>query len=260
MDWVAIGTWVMAFGTLVMAAVVAYYNRKTLQQSRQHLDILRRQMERPKVVELLKFAVSHLLIKLLEEVKALNEIGYNWVHKSGKSHSTFVLEKEWWEKEEIMEGLRIKFPQIRELMDNHDKIVTSLNENLKVLDKAIYTPEFVEKCKKAIETYNANCPKELRVRESEISDAPQRVVSYVIDNLRELPEANPYYNFWKEHANQFLEIRENEEIKNGINNVEKITEKLSEIFLPLTNKLLELREKLREEYWITVQEIEEDRF
>lgn len=259
MDWIFIGTWMVAFVTLVMATVVAYYNRKTLQQSRQHLDILRKQMERPQVVELLKFAVFPLLIELSEEAKKLNEIGYNWVHESEKSHSTLVLGEEWWEKKEVMRGLRRKFPQIRELIDNHDKIITSLNESLKALDKVIYTSEFVEKCKKAIETYNANCPKELRVRESKISDAPQRFVSYVIDNLRELPEASPYRDFWKKHSSQFLEIREKEEVKNEINNVEKITEKLGEISLSLLNKLVELWGKLREEYWITVQEIGEDR-
>ena len=259
MDLLVIGTWIMALGTLMMVIVVAYYNRKTLQQSRQHLGMLRKQMERPKVVELLKFAVFPLLNKLWEEAKTLNEIGYNWVHKSGKSHSTFVLEEEWWEKKEIIEDLRRKFPQIRELMDNHDKLITSLNKNLKVLDKVIYTPEFVEKCKKAIETYNESCPEQLRIRENEIPDAPQKFVSYVIDNLRELPEANPYYNFWKEHANQFLEIREKEEVKNGIKNVERLTKELENIFLPLIKEVVELLNRLKEEYWITSEEIEEQK-
>lgn len=269
----------MAFGTLMMAAAVAYYNRKTLRQNQQQiqimgertkmdfeqmaiahqqLDMLRRERERPQIVELLKFAVVPLLSQLTKELMALHKREYNWIHQSGKSHSMLMLKEAWWEEQEVMGDLMRKFPEIEELMDNHDKLVTSLNENLKALEGVIYTPEFVGKCKKAIETYDASCPKGSRVPESAIPEAPQIFVSYVVDNVVELPEANSYRDLWSEYANRFLEIREKEEVKNKISNVEKSAAELEEISLSLTEKLVELGNKLKEGYWITTGEIEAD--
>ncbi len=267
----------MALGTLAMATVVAYYNRKTLRQTqqqiqimsertkidleqiaiaRQQLDKLTRERERPQVVELLKSAIVPLLRQVVEELGALEKREYFWIHKAETSRSMSMLsEVAIWEGKAVIEDLKRKFPGVKEIMDSHDRLIIALNENLKALDKVIYTSEFVEKCKKAIETYNASYPKGSGVRESEISDAPQIFVSYVIDNLRELPKANPYRDFWKKHSSQFLEIREKEEVKNGLENVEGSTKKLVEISLSLTKDLGELWGKLKEEYWIAEKEI-----
>jgi len=247
LDWdlLAIGTLVMAAATFGMAVATYHSNR-----------LFARARERPQIVELLKFAILPLISKLEGELGALENGRYhNWDHKSGEAELMLTLEENW-EGEEVMGDLRRRFPKVKELMDEHDRLLKVLNERLKTLTEVIYTDEFKKKCKDEIQTYHAN-PKNPRIRYRDaIEDAPKHFPAYVIDNFEELPEENPYYNFWKKHGHKFLEIRRTDKkFKEEMASVDNSAKNLKGISEPLKEELIGRKNELRKKYWITKKDI-----
>jgi len=159
------------------------------------------------------------------------------------------------EEEILYDDLRKRDPGIIKEVETHNDKIKELKEELTKLDELIYTPEFISECKKLIEKFNEGVEGSKKAPYDNYSLG--HLLSFVIDDLAELPASSTYHLFWQKMGGKLLEIRERPEIKSQMNKIYDISKTTVDFCLKLKGKLEELRDSYRAEYSLTVEEIYE---
>ncbi len=247
MEIIVIGTWIMAFGTWAMAAALIYQTIMT----RKQLEITVKEKERPIIVEFLGRIALPLGTKLDGELDAIKKKEFDWDHGEMKSRRITMIDLP------LIQLYTYKFPWIHVMAVYYNSTVSMLMNSLKKVDESIHTPNFGEECRKLVRKFNIESPENSRVPQNEIPDALRRIIRYVINNEKELPETSPYYHFWKKYGTHFLKIRERDEIAIELKAIHKVLDMVIPEVQIFNKKLLKLTEKLMREYHITAEELRE---
>ncbi|MDI6902653.1 MAG: hypothetical protein QMC77_02810 [Methanocellales archaeon] len=248
-EWVsAISSIVIAFSTFFMAIAAVLFGKR-------QLDEMRKEKERHKIAEISRKIIGPFISQLEDEIRLLKEKCYDWDHriKNMRNIKEFVTLKE---EEEVLYGDFCKRnTEIPKEVETHDKEIRKLRKKLTELDELIYTPEFISKCKKLVEEFNEKAKENKKIHYGDY--CPGYFVSYVIDDLKQLPHTNVYHLFWTKMGEKLLEIREEPEVRSQIREICEISQRIIDLSSKLKNKLEGLRDSYSAEYYLTVEEISE---
>ncbi|MFC1786845.1 hypothetical protein ACFLY8_02265 [Halobacteriota archaeon] len=244
---------------LTLVGITAYYAYQASKQADQAIkqtDIMEKEGKRRYIVELMKYIIAPLIHKLESEIGPLKKRYYIGTQQGllAENINKLVVKPEI-----LLNDLKRDFPDLKKKIENHDDKCQILQEKLKNLDEAIYTPGFKEKCHERIAEYNkrydASDPKFLS--KDPLAYSPIAFVRYIINNISEAPESENFQDFWREYGAVFLEIRDREDIKAKIDEIDRIVEGLKKISQELKEELEKLRDNYRQEYDISIGEFDE---
>lgn len=247
-------TIVTACATLAVAAATVYYAISTHKM----LDEMRRDRERPRIVGRVKEVLTPFINKLNYETAALEGKQYRWVHSSQRSDKLATLEIFYpSETKIVLSDLLREFPRIKTAIAEHSEKVEELQKRLSRLDQAIFSGNFEGKCQAFIDEFNNNA-KESNYPPVTYSDgAPEYFVSFIIDNVKKISQSHNYHNFWGRYGDALCKIRENEDVKQKIAEIEEASKELERIAKPLKGELEQLKEQYHHDYNLSSEELRE---
>jgi hypothetical protein len=197
-------------------------------------------IERPKIVELAK----NVLNPFIDE---LGKIAYTHLPRELSS----------WGGVEYLDDLERKKPGIKKKLGNHNAFSEILKQRIVNIKAMIETPEFVEKSREMIRKYNETAPKGKELDSADPS-LINRISYFIIQNRKELGNEDSMADFWRIYGGEILKVREKENIRNAIEEYEKLLREYLENARKLQEELIELREKWVKEFNLLREEIKLD--
>lgn len=268
-DWVAVGTWVMAVGTWAMVIVMTLANWRILRQNRFlvsvagqqmaesvkqtqlmrfQIEVMMKNMERPKIIELTKTLLNPFIIQLHSEIQDFEGL------RIGFPRGLSI-----WGKEDCINDLGRRHPDIREMIMNHEKNRELLRSRIDDLKKMIDDSEFKEKCRELITRYNETAPPEMLLQDPD--SYAKEFIKCVIQGRTDLSGtyAKPMINFWRIHGSDLLMKRERDDIQSTTREVENLCSRYLREAQELRNRLVQLREEWVERFDLLREEIEPEK-
>ena len=230
-DWLLIaGTWVMAIATIITAFIMHSQFKTTMKV-----------IERPKIVELAK----NVLNPFIDDIETV-------------VNTHFPRELNLWGGVEYLYDLERKKPGIKKRIDNHNAVSKVLRQRIENLKAVLKTPELAEKCHEMIRKYNETATKGNELTELAVPDLTDRISDFIIQNKKDLEEKDPLADIWRIYGSEIIKVREKENIRNAIEEYEKLLCEYLENARKLQEELSELREKWVEEFNLLREEIKSD--
>lgn len=249
-----ITTIVTACATLAVAAATGYYAISTHKM----LDEMRKDRERPRIVGRVKEVLTPFINKLDHEIAALEHQQYRWVHSLQRSDKLATLEIFYPpETKIVLSDLLRESPHIKTAIAEHSEKVKELQKRLSRLDQAIFSGNFEGKCQAFIDEFNNNAKESNYPPVTYSDDAPEYFVSFIIDNVKELPQSHEYRNFWDRYGDALRKIRENEGVNQRITEIEEASKELEHIAKLLKGELEQLKEQYYHDYNLSSEELRE---
>ncbi len=246
-------TIVTACATVTVAVATIYYAISTHKM----LNEMRKDRERPRIVGRVKMILTPFIAELNSKIAALERKAYCWVHDLRRPDKLVALEARYPpEIKIILSDLLREFPHIKEAIAAHNRKIEELQEKLSQLDQVIYGEKFETKCQVLFDEFNENAEEGERLPFAH-REAPTYLVSFIIDNFKELPQSHKYHKFWEQYGNSLLKIREEESVKQKITEVEEASRELEHIVKLLKDKLEQLKEQYHHEYNLSPEELGE---
>ena len=213
------------------------------------IRLMEKDRKRPVIREIIQKVVTVLIDRLDQELRACKTGRYGWSHRRKRPDHVFEL------REcvpphvtPLLNDFLREHPRIKKYFDEHDIIAQKLINGLRRLDEAIATPEFFAKCRELIKENR-------RLREEDIP----YIINHVVDGVG--PELPSYttYEFWRRHGEELLKVRERNDIRVIIEEVEINRNKLIKLSGRLKKLLEKARERYRKRYNLLVEELREQR-
>ena len=179
---------VLVFTLVSITAYYAHQASKQADQASKQTEIMRGKGKRRYIVELMKYIIAPLIHTLEQEIELLEKREYDWLHIS---LSACNISKLVVYPEILFNDLKRDFPDLGRKIEDHDNRVSTLQEKLKSLDQAIYTPDFEREYLARIEEYNDKVTKSGGDPGRSI-DTPStfvgHIVEYIINDVRKMPK------------------------------------------------------------------------
>jgi len=208
----------------------------------------RREKKKPIIEEILGVVLYPLKYFLGEELKDF---------KNGNARLRFIKGKfemgtkistilSWGATALVCKDFKKIHPDIAELNDKHDDLITELENKANMISKKLYTPNFKNKCRELIDEWDKEVDKNRRLSQAYPGDSlSEMFISFVVNNIEELLEGHVFLDFWKEKHDIFFKEKEKiaekecEDLKKSLKKLSNFTEyQLSEI-----DKLIEKYQK-----------------
>jgi vacuolar-type H+-ATPase subunit H len=214
----------------------------------QALKQTRKNMERPRIIELLRLIISPTIVNLGEIIRNIEK---------GIAHydRAFITIEDTYKDELILSEFKDKYPEILNDIKELDSICKSAKEKYNELHNIIFEEIKDESIKKIKEFNKKFDTKESSglgkkiytdLSEEEILKEVKQEFSYYI--LGAEPSSSSMKNFWNEHRKQLSEARKKgKEIESSI---EKDVNKIREMIKRIEPRLTEKRNSLMKEYGI----------
>jgi len=259
---------ILVIVTAIFYIIMAFQNRKTVKLGmsqiqvmseqlkanieqtsvmRQQLEMIIKERERPRIIELIQHVLSPLVHSLLIAIER---------HESGEIDYCEELMVTSLDEEYFRDFIR-KFPQFGEKIKKFNEITKVVNAKIDDLIQEINTSEFREKCHELIVAYNQASP-EKRLLEDYTSinkEYSKRFALHIIQNKRgDLGGAYIYNKFWQLYGDELLKVRLQESISDKLTEFEHLWKEYGDKAQELKEALEKQREIYGEEYKITRKE------
>ncbi len=212
------------------------------------LQETRREKKKPIIEEMLGivlYPLLHFLDKELADFKKGNA-GLSFIRGEFKArmklHDLFSLGADI-----LVYGNFRKFhPDIENMIDKHDVLVTELETQANAIAKIIYTSQFRRKCRNVIDKWDEKVEEHRKLSKAYEGDSlSENLLTYTVDNIKDLIEGHVFREFWEKKHGIFFKEKEQlakqqcDDLENTINELGNFTENL----LAETNKLIEKYQK-----------------
>jgi len=243
-------TTVTALATVTLAAITVYY----AWSNHEILEITRINMERPQIVDLVKGVISPFIQQLDAQRSNLEMRNYTWIHyleddpekrEMGGLGSMRDIKELEAANELVLEDFVRLHPKITKKIEEYGERVSELNERLSDLDETLIAP-----CRRKIKKYEKSLQKLPDSDESKL----KFFINCIINNTRKLGTSNDYYQFWEEHKDEFLAIKDRKEVKDFAERTEETALELLDISENLITELAESLRRYRRKYKLTEEE------
>lgn len=235
-----------------------YYARKVASQT----DFMMKDRERRQIVEEVRTVISPFINQLEEHNIQLEEGFYGWYHDKegvgilgGIRHLYHERDSSW-----PYRDLVHKNPSLGGKIQEYDKTRIELQKRFREIENRIVTPEFIERCERRATEFNEGRNDPYKVRDDflKISKIYLNVIANIFDNQRTLEKREmiePYKDFWNENAELFLKERGREEVRELLEDVENLKNKMLELGGDIVGELEVIREKYRRDYKLAGEEL-----
>jgi hypothetical protein len=243
-----------ALAPFISVTVLGILNYLLLRSHRKTLDVMRKDRERPQILELCERIIVPFIKKLRKEIKFLEEGDYGWFHRGRRIENISKLDAVFEDEIILLNELKRKFPDINEKIEKRNNLIPILEKRLDILDKSICESNFKQKCLTLINEHLKKHPEE-KGTFSEPLSVIEYFMDYVINHKRELGQAYVYHNFWREYGMELLEVRNEKGVKEQIEDITILSTNLKQITESLLLRLEEIEEKFRKDYNLSVKEV-----
>lgn len=247
-DWLAVGTWIMAFGTWAVVLATALINWRIIRETRKQtqimfsqFDAMKKNIERPKIIELSKNVLGPFLnlLKMVDESHLPRELTI-------------------WGDAGLLNDLERRRPGIKKLVEIHNKDSKDLSASI---DNLINNQEFKKECQELINTYNETAQQNERLIESQIPFIMNRVAYQLIQNKKDFVEREDWPDrawerFWITYGDELLRMREKDDILDIIRKSDVLLDSYVINSRKLQEELIQLKEKWVSEFNLLREEIQ----
>ena len=144
----------------------------------------------------------------------------------------------------VYEDFRKSHPNIADKIDNHDVLITEIENKANAIARVLYIPKFKKKCNDLIDKWDKKVEEHRKISNAFKGDCITEIfLSYIVNNMECLPEGNVDEDFWKENHKMLFQLKDQLAKKQWIKLAEKIEE-----FRVVTEKFFQETEGLIEKY------------
>jgi len=229
-------------------------------QNRKTINLMAKDRERPTIKEIVQIIIAPSISKLETEINDLHGKEYGWSHQRKSMDNISALMK-FTDRRYIilLNDLLRKYPELNKKVNEHDALVSALNEKLAELDERIDTKEFREKCCRLINEYNSRINElgAIYKNPSVLQESDYHyILKCVVNGIPHIGTAYIQYVFWEEYGEILLKERERKDTKEVANVIEERTNNLISCSKSLKDDLVGIKENYRKKYSLLVSETE----
>lgn len=247
-----VSTEAVTIATIVTACATIYYARLAYVLLREQ----RKEKKRVTIQEITWFIFSPVLYTLKGHIECLKKRDYWW--NSNESHWCFwgqLVPSEDIEMVLIYVDFKGELPTIAANMEMYDDKLEKLKECLnKFGEKIMSLPDFKDVVIEKLGKCNEETKPHHSIFEPKIENV-KNILEIIVNNRQ--PElGTSYYKFWKRYGKELVKFREQEEVKNCKERIEKETGSLLALSENIYKSLEDRLMKYRKEYNITFKKSE----
>ncbi len=268
MDIIVITSIINAF-TAIVLVIVTYYSVKKLSEQNKFMSIDRK---RPRILDEVKRVLTPYLEQLEIEINHTGMgYGLHWLPRrcvreykgsfanvgtfSDLEHLNVIRE----DNEIAFYDIIGKYPKIKSMFEHHDLLVTELEDKFQELEYKMFSGDFKEICIELFENFkreNIDIMDKKYFSDTIISFIIPNIMPLIVNNTISIESTHKEVDiFWKKYRKELIKIRDENEIKKLIEELDKLIFKFSSYSLYLRDALKKIREEYRNNYNLTNEEL-----
>jgi len=238
---------VTIIATITMAAVtvyLAYVNRKSLKE-------VRKERERPRIVELVSRVITPLVTKLDYEIFRIKNGNFGYKYQRGETKNITKLDEmfEFTICKQLYYDLKRMHPKLRKNIDDHDALCLSTSKKVAELYQAIHTRDFRDAVNKMVDEYGKwegdRPPPEFAAEWSTNSFVPT-----AFGQARNA-------EFYDRNRERFERIMQRKGVLQKKGELRQVSNDLIKVATSIKEELEHIREKYRKKYDLLAEEVYE---
>ena len=195
----------------------------------------RREKKKPIIEEILGIILFPLRQLLFEESSDFKKGNARLLYVKDKISSNDKINKIYsWEPDFLVfQDFRKINPEIAEMIDEHDDLISKLVESADSIAKKLHTHDFIKKCDEIATIWEESGHQKISNAYGVGHQLYEDVLSFLINNIEELNERHILYEFWKNNHEIFfkekerLAKRKNKNLEDKLKQLEIFTNKFS---------------------------------
>jgi hypothetical protein len=248
-----LGYYANALSSVVIATATVIYATLTYLLLREQ----RREKEKPRIQEITEVVILPQVKRLESQKRYLGKGDFGWIQSGYVGNITKLEFPFLWGMEKLIyDDFKKVYPKVANKIEEHDKGVEKLKENLKEFaDKIKSQPDFKNKVSERFMGYRRR-EKPENVSYFELTARNfGYILELIVNNEQELSR-DVYREFWSLYGGEFLSFREREEVKECKAEVEKGRKNLLDFEDSILKDLMGILKRFREEHGIIYKGIE----
>lgn len=270
LNWDAINTISNIILVLALVLITVWYAHEVRKQTR----IMIKDRERAKILEEVQAILTPIINHIKIEIDAIENKKIFWHRYTSETcgfdsglkrlfyNEQYGSVKSLFGKRdsEIIEDILIKFSKLYNNFSYHDFLIDEINQCFEEIEKEIKTKELKEWLEELTEEFNKGKSAAYRLK-GDSKEYPFKIFSEYVINIEYIVQRSsepiePIIDFWEKNKEELLAFRKTPEINELSINMNVKIKNVKKIDDELLKKLYKMREKYREDYNFTSDEIE----
>ncbi len=270
LNWDAINTISNIILVLALVLITVWYAHEVRKQTR----IMIKDRERAKILEEVQAILTPIINHIKIEIDAIENKKIFWHRYTSETcgfdsglkrlfyNEQYGSVKSLFGKRdsEIIEDILIKFSKLYNNFSYHDFLIDEINQCFEEIEKEIKTKELKEWLEELTEEFNKGKTAAYRLK-GDSKEYPFKIFSEYVINIEYIVQRSsepiePIIDFWEKNKEELLAFRKTPEINELSINMNVKIKNVKKIDDELLKKLYKMREKYREDYNFTSDEIE----
>jgi len=271
LNWDAINTISNIILVLALVLITVWYAHEVRKQTR----IMIKDRERAKILEEVQAILTPIINHIKIEIDAIENKKIFWHRYTSETcgfdsglkrlfyNEQYGSVKSLFGKRdsEIIEDILIKFSKLYNNFSYHDFLIDEINQCFEEIEKEIKTKELKEWLEELTEEFNKGKTAAYRLK-GDSKEYPFKIFSEYVINIEYIVQRSsepiePIIDFWEKNKEELLAFRKTPEINELSINMNVKIKNVKKIDDELLKKLYKMREKYREDYNFTSDEIEQ---